>query len=498
MRTKFDFKRLMVSLLAVLMLLSVTAAFAGCSNGDENGSSATEAGAGNGGTETDAETKNTPYANMEKTKYNRDFVILNRSDLKSDFEGISDDGAASILSELLVDRNTVVAEDFGINFVYLYEDDYTAVNEKVGSQALNTLDEYDIAIGHKYSFNTCALNNYLKDLSAIESLHLEDKWWDQGCRKNLAINGKTYLMTGDILPSSMLISACMVFNKRILKELGKQEPYGLVRDGKWTLDEFNAMTKDVTADTDGDGTLTYDKDRFGLASWMMDVPFTLYYGAGGMFGAIDENGGLTLEYETVDVVNRYEKIYNALIEQQAYFVTDLAKYETSYECFATGHALFYDTSLNKIRNFLSDMSDDYGIVPTPKYDTHQQEYLSFVNGATGFVMIINSESNPEYVGSILEAMARYNYENVSTNMFEIVTKLQSVRDQDSSEMVEYIIRNRVYDFAYFLDLDIANVVLKQLQAGQKEISSPLKQAGRSSVRKLGKILQDMEKNQKSA
>ena len=83
-------------------------------------------------------------------------------------------------------------------------------------------------------------------------------------------------------------------------------------------------------------------------------------------------------------------------------------------------------------------------------------------------------------------------------MFEIVTKLQSVRDQDSSEMVEYIIRNRVYDFAYFLDFDIANVVLKQLQAGQKEISSPLKQAGRSSERALNKILRNMEKNQKSA
>lgn len=498
MRTKFGLKRLMALLLATLMLLSATAVFAGCSSGDEDGASTTGAGAGSGETQTDAETKDTPYANMEKTKYGRDFVILNRSDLKSDFEGVSDDGAASILSELLVDRNTVVSEDFRINFVYLYEDDYTGVHEKVGSQALNTLDEYDIAIGHKYSFNTCALNNYLKDLSTIEALSLEDEWWDQGCRKSLAINGKTYLMTGDILPSSMLISACMVFNKRILKELGKQEPYTLVRDAKWTLDEFIAMTKDVTADTDGDGTLTYDKDRFGLSSWMMDVPFTLYYGAGGMFGAIDEDGGLTLDYETVDVVNRYEKIYNVLIEQQAYFVTDLSKYETSYECFATGHALFYDTSLNKVRNFLSDMSDDYGIVPIPKYDTLQKEYLSFVNGATGFVMIISSESDPEYVGSILEAMARYNYENVSTNMFEIVTKLQSVRDQDSSEMVEYIIRNRVYDFAYFLDLDIANVVLNQLQAGKKEINSQLRQAGRSSERRLATILRDMEKNQKSA
>ena len=488
--------RLMALLLAGLMLFSSLTVLAGCADG-EGDATATETGSGvQSGSSAEDETKAAPYTNLEKKKYNRDFVVLGRGDMKTDFEAISTESKGSLLNELLVERNTVVEEDFGIKFVYFYENSYDEVNARVSQQALNSLDDYDVAMGHKCTVTSCLVNNQLTDLSTVDTLALTENWWDQGCRSSLTVNGKLFLMTGDVLPSSMLISACFAFNKRLMKELNKTEPYSLVREGKWTLDEFNAMTKDVTADVDGDGVIDYKKDRYGLSSWMMDAPFTMFYGAGGMFGSVTEDGTLEMSFEDEDVINRYEKIYRALIEQNAYFVTDLSQYETSYEMFAAGHALFYDTSLDKVRNFLADMSDDYGIVPVPKYDTNQKEYLSFVNGATGFVMMVSTEKDPAYVGAILEAMARYNYENVSTKMFEIVTKLQSVRDQDSSEMVEYIICNRVFDSAYFFDLAVSNVVLEQLKTGKPEISAQLTSAKKTSKTELRRILRTMSKKQK--
>ena len=470
--------RLMALLLAGLMLFSSLTVLAGCAD-SEGDATATETGSGvQSGSSAEDETKAAPYTNLEKKKYNREFVILGRGDMKTDFEAISTESKGSLLNELLVERNTVVAEDFGIQFVYFYENSYDEVNARVSQQALNSLDDYDVAMGHKYTVTSCLVNNQLTDLSTVDTLALTENWWDQGCRSSLTVNGKLFLMTGDVLPSSMLISACFAFNKRLMKELNKTEPYSLV------------------ADVDGDGVIDYKKDRYGLSSWMMDVPFTMFYGAGGMFGSVAEDGTLEMSFEDEDVINRYEKIYRALIEQNAYFVTDLSQYETSFEMFAAGHALFYDTSLNKVRNFLADMSDDYGIVPVPKYDTNQKEYLSFVNGSTGFVMMVSTEKDPEYVGAILEAMARYNYENVSTKMFEIVTKLQSVRDQDSSEMVEYIIRNRVFDSAYFFDLAVSNVVLEQLKTGKPEISAQLTSAKKTSKTELRRILRTMSKKQK--
>ena len=496
MRKSKNHIRFMTLLLATLMLLSSLTVLAGCADsGDDVATDTETSGTDTVSEEETAEETETasPYESFEKTKYNKEFVILNRAVRKADFEITADDGKSGLLDELLVERNTVVAEDYGITFVYEYGTDYNDVNSRVSRQSMNSLDDYDVAIGHKYSVTTCVINGYLTDLLSIDALSLEEEWWDQGCRSSLTVNGKLGMMTGDVLPSSMMISSCFAFNKKIMSELGKTAPYDLVRSGNWTLDEFNAMTKDVTRDVNGDGELDYQHDLYGMSCYMMGVPFDLFYGAGGMFGSVGEDGLPALSFENEDVINRYEKIYQAIIGQQAYFVKDESMYDTVTETFATGHALFCDTSLNQIRGYFADMADDYGIVPMPKYDTNQKEYLSFVNGSSAFIMIVNTESDPEYVGTILEAMARYNYENVSTKMFEIITKLQNVRDQDSGEMVDYIIRNRVFDFAYYFDLSVSNVVLNRLKEGKAEISSKLTATRKTSDSELKQILRKLKK-----
>lgn len=496
--------RLVALVLATLMLLSTVVFATACDDSSEQESgtaAATEDKAtadGDGdATEDDDDSedysKRTAYDDMAKTKYNREFSILARDDLSGDFEMDEDDGDPSLLDELLIERNQVVEEDFAVTLDIVKGGDYSEVNETVHTQYMSGLDDYDVAIGQKYSFTTCVVNNYLMDLNTVSAMSLDEEWWDQGCNKNLTIQGKNYVASGDIQPSAMLISSCFAFNKKMMTELGKEEPYDLVREYKWTLDVFNDYTADITNDMNGDGEMDYDADRYGLSSWMMDIPFSMFYGAGGMLASLDENGKPVLEYEQADIVDRYEKIFRGIIRQNAYFVIDVSLYETSYECFEGGHALFYDTTLSKIKNFLSEMNDDYGIVPVPMYDEMQKEYQSFVNGATGFIMINATEKDPAYVGTILDAMARYNYQYVSPKLFEVISKLQSVRDEDSSEMVEYIIRNRVYDLAYFFDLDISNVVLSQLKEGKEEITSALKSADKSSSKALSKILKNMNK-----
>ena len=114
--------RLMALLLAGLMLFSSLAVLAGCAD-SEGDATATETGSGvQSGSSAEEETKAAPYTNLEKKKYNREFVILGRGDMKTDFEAISTESKGSLLNELLVERNTVVEEDFGIKFVYFYED----------------------------------------------------------------------------------------------------------------------------------------------------------------------------------------------------------------------------------------------------------------------------------------------------------------------------------------------------------------------------------------
>ena len=484
-------KRVASLLLALLLggSLLLTAVSCGENVDDPVGSDS----AAESGTHAETETES-PYDMLDKEQYDREFTVLIRDDCADDFvvEGMKGD----VLGDALYERNTVVSEDFGVDFVFHYQgNSYNAVNDAAKQQVNGGLDDYDVFIGHKLSFANLAMNNYLYDLGKIASMDLTGAWWDQGACKNLTVGGHTYVMTGDILPdSSMRISSCMVFNKDLMAELNKsvEELNDTAKNGGFTLDVLNTYCKDVTLDLNGDSKLNYLDDRYCLTGWKMAAPYALFYGAGGMFVTI-EDGTPEVTYTDEKVTGIYEKLYSLIVDGNAYHVTNESLYDTMFDVFTEGRALFSTMTLRLISQYLSEMEDAYGILPEPKYDTYQEEYLSFVNGSTSLVMIAKTEADPEFVGAIMEAMATYNYEHVTPNMFQVVTKLQAAQDPESAAMVDLIIRNRVFDLGYFADLGVTNLVRDSLVSERAEIASGLQSGRKAAERALTKLLSSMEK-----
>ena len=484
-------RKLTSLLLAALMLLSCMTALTACGDNRENEDGTIP----EGGTAAEEGTKS-PYDALEKTKFGEEFVILSRSDIKSDFyvEAYGLEGN-SLLDDYIYERNRVIERDLDITLNIIDGGDYNAVNIAVQNQASGGLDEYDVFTGHKFTFTSCAQNNYLLDMNDIDTVDLSNPWWDKTCRENLTVNGRTVLMVGDILPSSLKISSCLAFNKRILNELNREAPYDAVREGKWTIDMLNEMTADVTTDLNGDGKIKPQDDRFGMTSWYLNSPYDLYYGSGRVFITINEDGLPELNYSEDELIAIYDKIYSVIITRDSNFITEIAELDYDYQSFVSGRALVRTASLGSLTSYSGEMEDDYGVLPQPKYEEKQADYCSFVNGATAFMGIISTESQAEYVGAVLEAMGAYNYTVVSPNMFEIVTKYRSTRDPQSAEMVDFIIRNRIFDFGYFFDLAITNVVRDSLKAKKDSLGSAIKSAQKSSENTLKKILKAYEKYQ---
>lgn len=491
-------KRFLSALLAMLMTIGVLVGAVSCAEAGDDPATESTGATGNGQESSDvtSEEETVPaYSTVEKQKFNRAFTILTREDLEEDMyiESIT----SNVLDDAIYARNVAITDDFDVTIECLTENDYNVINTKMANQVNGGLDEYDLYVGHKYSFGACAQNNYCYNLNNINTLNLEGEWWDQNCYDNLTIEKKTYMMTGDINPSSMRISACMTFNKDLMKDLKKSpdELNALTKNGGWTLDVLYEYTSGVTSDKNGDGAIKYEDDQYGLVSWMMDVPFSMYYGSGKRFISIVD-GAPELTFTTEEVTDVYSKIYKIIIENNAYFVTDVNVWTSCYDVFRDGRGLFCDITLGKITSYIVDaggMDDAYGILPIPKYDTHQKEYLSFVNGSSAFVMVANTEEDLDFVGTIMEAMATYNYDKVTPNMFQVVTKLQAAQDPESAAMVDYIIRNRIYDLGYFYDFTISNVVLTNLKSQTDTISSALKSAGTAAKRELKKLTAAYEK-----
>ena len=295
--------------MALVMVLGTLFLAVSCGTGEDDPAQSTAAD-----TPAESETEQPlAYDSVEKQKFDREFNIMSRDDIIEDFE--IEDLTGDLLDDLLYERNARIATDFEIEFSY-YQLSYDQVNTTLNTQSTSGSDDYDFYIGHKYSFGTCAQNNYCYNLGDITEIDLTQPWWDQSCYDNMTVNGRTYVMTGDIFPSSMLFSSCLVFNRKMVKELGKSdaELFELARNGGWTMDAMYDYCKDVTFDLNGDGKLAYTDDRYCLTSWMMDVPFSMYYACGENFVTIVD-GTPELSYDTEKVIGIYDKIYKIIVEQ---------------------------------------------------------------------------------------------------------------------------------------------------------------------------------------
>lgn len=485
-------KRMITLILAMLMAVGVMLTAVSCGTPSDDPSTETKDHAV---TTVAPETETLPpYDALDKENFDRTFAILCRSEMLDQFfvEGLTGD----LLDDMIYTRNATIENDFGIAFEF-YDVSEAEVNNSMQMQVTSGLDDYDMYSGHLSSLAACAQNNYCYDLNQIKALDLDGAWWDQACRENLTVGGKTYVMTGDIDPQSMLISACFVYNKRITKELGKsvEELNELADNGKWTLDVLYEYGKEATLDLNGDGSLKFTDDRFNITSWMYDVPYSLFYGAGGKYVSIVDDTP-ELSYSTEKIIDTYEKIYDVLIEQNSCYVTDFGQYGLCYSIFREGRAMFIDLTLNKITIEVADQMDDpYGILPVPKYDENQEEYLSFVNGYTPLAMVAKTESDPEFVGAIMEAMATYNYDKVTPQLFEVSTKLQAAQDPTSAAMVDYIVRNRIYDLGYFYGWPISGLIQNNLAKKQEEIASQLESLRGASEKALAEMIEAYGKHQ---
>ncbi len=494
---KLTEKRIASLLLAALMMAGTIISAVSCADtGDSGKESGTSISTTETADESNAETEEVTvpaYDTVEKTKFGREFVYLTREFLLPDMyvEKVTGD----LLDDSIFERNTQVCEDFDIEMVYVtVEGQGDLVASRLQMQVNGQLDEYDAYFGNKLAFNTCVTNNYCYNLSNVATLGLNQPWWDQGCYGNLSVSGKTYVLNGDINPYSMIMTSCMIFNKDLMRDLSKSvtDLNTKAKNGEWTLDLLLEYTANVTNDLNGDGNIDIDNDRFGITCWYMDAPYSTFYGAGGLF--VENVDGIPeLTYTAEGVTNIYEKLFTLFVDQKANYVTDLADYSKAYSTFNDNRALFAEVTLGKIETTVDGMKQAYGILPIPKYDTNQEDYLSFINGATTLIMLAKTESDPEFAGTILEALATYNYDNVTPNLFEVVTKLQTAQDPESAAMVDVILRNRVYDIGYFCDFEITNLVRDKLAAGESSIASSLASLENTTKGALARLIRSFDR-----
>ena len=130
-----------------------------------------------------------------------------------------------------------------------------------------------------------------------------------------------------------------------------------------------------------------------------------------------------------------------------------ADHEGTFKLFKAGRAYFCDITFQKIELFLRDMEDDYGVLPLPKFDEKQKTYVTNVSGAGTMVVMPKSAKELDIIGPVTDAMAAASFDMITPSLYDVIASTKNVRDEQSSQMVQMIIRNRVYDPVrmYYID-----------------------------------------------
>ncbi|MBO4422938.1 MAG: hypothetical protein J5879_05835 [Clostridia bacterium] len=319
--------------------------------------------------------------------------------------------------------------------------------------------DYDAVVARMPLIASSAENGDLMDLREVEGLDLSKSYWDQEANRQLSIANKLFYTVGDIITVEDACTWTMMFNKGLAERLDLEDLYQVVKDGRWTFDYFYTTMKDCgIAKPNDQGEWDY-MATYAFATHR-DMAYGLFYAAGLSFIQKDADD---LPY--VEAKNN-EKIQNVLnyslkVMRDTQLTIDAHKWThvnpwatiLTQDAFEEDRALFYAEVLSTIIN-LRSMDTDFGLLPMPKYDEKQTDYITFVNPAASLVGVpiyMKNKENARRSGVILEAMAYYGHEYIVPAFIEKAIKGKATRDEKSIDMLDILFQHRMYDLGLIND-----------------------------------------------
>ena len=482
-------KRFLALALSMLMILGVLL-MAGCNTntpsstttGSKNtsGTNGTTAGADNTDGTTDTTTENTEPAGptgYEKLAGYEDINFGGRvfKIVGADGEAVGDgfDSAKEIYSEesdaisvAVKSRNSIIEQLYGckIQGVASASPAGDANTEVTSNQ--HSIDLYT----HHYAISGTATGGKAYNLMEYGTRNQGDFsniWWDQQyvnsyTVKNSAGKDTLYSIVGDFALTTFDCTHAIVYNKTVFQnetKINHLDLYQLVRDKKWTMDQFMFCVKNATHDVDGNSTI--DATKGDIAGWIRTGHATHgLHVASGLSILKTTNGTITFDVANnadtwVNVIAKAIEVW-AMPEGQTMSYTDIP------EAIGGGYALFASEILGSSLGNLKDLEncDPIGLLPYPLYSETQENYAHYVDNHVYSYSIPTSVPDPDTVVDFFNIYA-YHSTYIVRPAYISVYAYDYCADQESGEMLDIILSTMTYDPGYLaatFESDLSNMI----------------------------------------
>lgn len=335
------------------------------------------------------------------------------------------------------------------------------VNTVVQKLLLSDDTSYDIFNVTEWSGAKLVGEGLFLNVADAPYISIDKPWWDATTMEEMSIgNDKMFALVGDYSVDRTRFLNCMYYNRNLYEAYYKDANamYTLVQDGKWTYDELRRISRDVYSDLNNNGEVDKD-DKLGIAlQWNGNI-LGLFFGADVPITERDKNDIPQLIFNNERTINAVQKL-NELVHNTEGILylpsSDIADAAANVTSFEKGNAMFCAGFFYTCES-LRDMKDDYGIIPMPKLDDNQEEYVTFLHQAFRFMALPANCQKVDAVCAVLEEMSFRGYNELLPVYYETVLKNKYARDDTSAQMLDLIRMNSWADIAYLYGSDFSNV-----------------------------------------
>ena len=346
-----------------------------------------------------------------------------------------------IVNDTVYKRNRDVEERLGI----IIKDKEDAAAPKTINNMVASGDTAYNGVWLKVdNFFSVSLGGAFANLHNIPHVNLEKKYWDQNAVNDMTISGKLYGMTGDITTATHMFTHLLMFNKQLAADYGFPNFYNTVREGKWTFDAFNEITKNIYKDLNGNGKVDVE-DFFSV--YITPAAYEAFFSSAGEKW-VEKNAAGEIVFSELNE----KKI--AVLDKIEDLFTKRDHVWCGYEQpqpFNNSRAIFFDGDLGIMCYESRDLEFDFGIVPLPKFSEQQDRYYVYAYPFFPFLSIPTTITGEglEMTAAALEALASESYKTLTPVFYDIALENKFTRDEESYEMLDIILRSRIYDLLYW-------------------------------------------------
>ncbi len=377
------------------------------------------------------------------------------------------DTTGEVLNDAAFERNAQVEERLNVEIICIEQGRAGETTALFKESVLTGVDEYDLAIPFSTeTMYSLIMEGCLYNIYDMQYIDLDKPYYLRSLTDTFTINDKLFFVTGDAF-CTMRGSNYIYYNVPLWQEYALEDPYEIVRAGEWTLDKCFSLIEGTAVDMNGDGNFDL-ADRYGI----IGIPTTMAYcfatGDGTCFRVTED--GYEVPVTSERNISLVDKMLYHMANPDAYFGKD-SENISMIEMFNDGRALMFFSGSSV--TLLRDTEFQSGLLPFPKYDESQEEYISLMAG--GLTIVPPTIQDADRTGAIIEALNSASANTVKEAFYQQYVENKVLQDEGSQEMFRLVMENGRYDFTYYIDASkkISNraLITEQLGKGQNNLVS---------------------------